>query len=335
MKKIINIAVIGCGVIGLKRINNLPKNFKLVGCADPKIHLIKNKIFIKKKLFFTKNWKEILKLENLDAVIIATTHYLHSIILKECIKRNLNVFVEKPGGILEKEIKNIINIKKKIKKFITVKVGFNHRYHPAFTFAKKLVSKNKIGELMYIRGVYGHGGRIKYNKEWRFNKKISGGGELIDKGSHLIDLSRIFLGDLKVSSHFLKNYFWKTKLEDNCFLILKNQKNKIAFLHASCTEWKNKFLFEIFGKKGKIEINGLGKSYGQEVLIFYKMKKKMGPPDKYTYKFSKQHDNSWKLELEDFYIDIIKKKSSTPSLFDAYENLKIINNIYRNKNVNN
>ena len=83
MKKIINIAVIGCGVIGLKRINNLPKNFKLVGCADPKIHLIKNKIFIKKKLFFTKNWKEILKLENLDAVIIATTHYLHSIILKE------------------------------------------------------------------------------------------------------------------------------------------------------------------------------------------------------------------------------------------------------------
>mgnify|MGYP002525030672 FL=1 len=65
------------------------------------------------------------------------------------------------------------------------------------------------------------------------------------------------------------------------------------------------------------------------------MKKKMGPPDKYTYKFSKQHDNSWKLELEDFYIDIIKKKSSTPSLLDAYENLKIINNIYRNKNVNN
>ena len=82
-------------------------------------------------------------------------------------------------------------------------------------------------------------------------------------------------------------------------------------------------------------INGLGKSYGQEVLTFYKMKKKMGPPDKHTYKFSNKYDNSWKLELEDFYMDIIKKKSSTPSIFDAYENLKIINNIYRKKNVNN
>ena len=47
-----------------------------------------------------------------------------------------------------------------------------------------------------------------------------------------------------------------------------------AFLHASCTEWKNKFLFEIFGQFGKIEINGLGKSYGEEKLIFYKMSKK-------------------------------------------------------------
>ena len=54
-------------------------------------------------------------------------------------------------------------------------------------------------------------------------------------------------------------------------------KIKVAFLHASCTEWKNKFSFEIFGKTGKIEINGLGGSYGKEIY-FYKMSKKFGKP---------------------------------------------------------
>ena len=54
---------------------------------------------------------------------------------------------------------------------------------------------------------------------------------------------------------------------------IKYKKNKVAFLHCSCTEWKNKFSFEIFGEKGKIEINGLGKSYGTENLTLYKMRK--------------------------------------------------------------
>ena len=47
---------------------------------------------------------------------------------------------------------------------------------------------------MYLRGRYGHGGRLGYKKEWRAKPSVSGGGELIDQGSHLIDLSRLFLG---------------------------------------------------------------------------------------------------------------------------------------------
>ena len=64
---------------------------------------------------------------------------------------------------------------------------------------------------MYIRAIYGHGGRKNYHKEWRFNKKFSGGGELIDKGSHLIDLSRLFLKNLKVDYSKLNTFFWKSK----------------------------------------------------------------------------------------------------------------------------
>ncbi len=332
MKKKINIGLIGCGVVGLKRIKNLPNFFRLVGCADPLI--FSKKININnKKILLTKNWKNLINQKNLQAVIISTTHHLHSKIILECLKKNIHVFVEKPAGVSIKETKNIIS-KLVNKKNLKIRVGFNHRYHPAFLKAKKLVEKNKIGKIMYIRAIYGHGGRLNYEKEWRFKKNLSGGGELIDKGSHLIDLSRLFLGNLEINSFNLKTYFWKMKLEDNCFLNLENKKGSLAFLHASCTEWKNRFIFEIFGKTGKIEINGLGKSYGQESLTYYKMPKNMGIPKKSFFVFNHNPNYSWNYELKEFYKDISKKRIPKPGILEAYENLKIINTIYK-KNDNN
>ncbi|MDA9650334.1 Gfo/Idh/MocA family oxidoreductase [Candidatus Pelagibacter sp.] len=328
----INIGLIGAGVLGLKRIQNLPKNFKFIGCADPLISL-KKLNFRNKNILLTKNWKELISLKNLESIIIATTHHLHSEILEECIKKDIHIFIEKPAGISSVKTKLIISRLKK-KKNLILRVGFNHRYHPAFLKAKKMIKKKKIGKILYIRAVYGHGGRLNYEKEWRFNKKFSGGGELIDKGSHLIDLSRLFLGDLKVNHFNLKTYFWNIKLEDNCYLNLENKKGNLAFLHASCTEWKNKFIFEIFGKFGKIEINGLGRSYGQQSLTYYKMSKKMGIPKKKTIIFPDDPNYSWNLELKEFYNDIIKKRKSVPGILEAYENLKIINLIYK-KNDNN
>ena len=329
--KSLNVALIGCGTVGLRRLKYFNKKFILNACADKDIDTL-NKAFPKKKIFLTKNWRDLLKLENLDAVFIATYHSIQSEIIKEFLKKNVHVFCEKPGGISIKKTYELIKLAKSKRK-ISIKFGYNHRFHPGFILAKKIISKNELGNILYIRAVYGHGGRKNYHKEWRFNKKLSGGGELIDKGSHLIDLSRFFLGKLKVHSSFLNNYFWKTKLEDNCFICLKNNKNKFSFLHSSSTEWKNKFIFEIFFQFGKIEINGLGKSYGKEKLRLYKMSSRMGLPTKKDYNFSLSDvNNSWKKEVDEFYESIITSKRCHPNLNDVLNNLKIINKIYQNDN---
>ena len=112
---------------------------------------------------------------------------------------------------------------------------------------------------------------------------------------------------------------------------MKNEKGSTATLHASSTEWKNKFIFEIFGKYGKIEINGLGKSYGLETLTFFKMSKKMGIPKSKHFIFNKNDIFSWKEELKEFYKDIKKNRKPSPSMYDAHENLKIITKIYSRK----
>ena len=131
---------------------------------------------------------------------------------------------------------------------------------------------------MFVRGRYGHGGRIGYDREWRANPGLSGGGELIDQGVHMIDLSRWFLGDFREIQGYAHTYFWDMPVDDNGFMILRTAKNQTAFLHVSCTEWKNLFSLEIYGRKAKLHIEGLGGSYGLEKLSFYKMLPEMVRP---------------------------------------------------------
>jgi predicted dehydrogenase len=150
----------------------------------------------------------------------------------------------------------------------------------------------------------------------------------MDQGSNMIDLSIFFLGDMKLVYGQTKNLFWKSKVEDNAYFILKNKKNLNSFVHVSSTEWKNLFSLEIYGKKGKLEISGLGGSYGRETLTFYKMLPKMGPPKSKVWRFQ-LNDKSWLLEMKNFYKDISKNKTPSSNLEQSYKILKLIENIYK------
>ena len=245
------IGIIGCGLIGTKRYKNIGALGKVEAVSDK--YLNTAKLLIKnKKIQFYKNWRELLKNKKINIVIIATYHNDLSKILIESLKKNKNVLVEKPGAINPLDLKKAIKIANKKK--LVVKVGYNHRYHESIIKSKEIIKRNQIGKLMYLKASYGHGGRLGYDKEWRMNPKISGGGELLDQGSHLIDLAQMYLGEIIDHKSILTTSFWKTSVDDNSFLILKFKNNKVASLHASCTEWKNCFILEIYGKKGKIKI---------------------------------------------------------------------------------
>jgi predicted dehydrogenase len=210
---------------------------------------------------------------------------------------------------------------------VCVQVGFNHRYHPAFQQARRLLDSGTMGPLMFIRARYGHGGRPGYDKEWRARPEISGGGELLDQGVHLIDLSRWFLGDFTDVQGHIATFFWDMPAEDNGFLLLKTAEGQVAWLHATWTEWKNTFSFEIFGRDAKLHIEGLGGSYGVERLSYYKMKPAMGPPDTTIWEYPGE-DNSWRLELEAFAQAIEAKRSPLVTLRDAHAALTVVRKIY-------
>ena len=243
------------------------------------------------------------------------------------VRAGKHVLIEKPGARRNAELDPVIVAAARAAGG-RVRVGFNHRYHPALLKAKELHNAGVLGELMFVRGRYGHGGRIGYDKEWRADPELSGGGELIDQGVHLIDLARFFLGDFTEVDGFAHTYFWDMPVDDNGFLLLRTARQQVAFLHASCTEWKNLFSLEIYGKQAKLDIAGLGGSYGVERITLYQMLPAMGPPETTSWEYPRG-DQSWQLEFDEFLEDIRLGREPAASLADAHAALQIVETVYQ------
>jgi predicted dehydrogenase len=316
--------IIGCGLIGRKRARALPDKVELISCFDLD-DVIAEQFAREFEITCASSVNELLNFNDIDFVVIATRHDSLGILAKEALKAGKHVFVEKPGAINRPELVEIFELSDKYN--LKVHVGYNHRHHPAVSKAIEIVKSGSIGEVMFLRGRYGHGGRIGYEKEWRADKSKSGGGELIDQGSHLIDLSIGFLGNLQLDYAATPTYFWNMPVEDNAFISLRNKKGNIGFLQASCTEWKNLFSLEIYGKNGKLDIQGLGGSYGLETLTFHEMLPEMGPPLSSSWTFP-EPDISWQVEIEEFVEDLISGSNKSDNLRSSIEVLRIIEEIY-------
>lgn len=319
-----NVAIIGCGLIGNKRARALA-SCRLVACADVVRERAEGLARIMPGAQILTDWREVVERQDVNIVIVSTTHDLLADITLAAIRAGKHVLVEKPGARRAVELDPLIEAANRGRAL--VRVGFNHRYHPAVRKARQLIDAGVLGELMYVRGRYGHGGRIGYEKEWRAHPARSGGGELIDQGIHLIDMARWFLGDFTDVQGFARTYYWDMPVEDNSFLLLKTAKQQVAFLHASWTEWKNLFSLEIFGRQGKLEIGGLGGSYGTERLAHYQMLSQMGPPETTIWEYP-MADTSWDVEFAEFVEDIRLGRQPAAGLADARAALRVVERIY-------
>jgi predicted dehydrogenase len=326
-----NYAIIGCGLIGKKRLAGLPAGSELAVACDTNLVRAEELVKLAKTGRAVADYKNAVTDPRVDAVIVATINSALAEVSAAAIRAGKPVLVEKPAGVSAPQVDELIALADHHD--VCVRVGFNHRYHPAFRKAREILLSGVMGDLMFLRARYGHGGRVGYDQEWRADPKLSGGGELIDQGIHLIDLAGWFLGDFKTIEGHATTCFWKMPVDDNAFLSLRTAKGQTAWLHVSCTEWKNLFSFEIYGRNAKLQIEGLGGSYGIEKLYHYQMKPEMGPPDTKLYEFPGP-DESWRTELAEFEKDIQLQREPDAGLKQVQTALQIVGKIYRQSGFN-
>src|SRR5262249_42648516 len=126
--------------------------------------------------------------DDIGLVVVATVHDALADLAQLAVEHGKHVLVEKPGA-------NRSDVLTRLRKAarangVEVRVGFNHRFHPALLRVRGIVDSGEHGRLLFVRARYGHGGRLGYETEWRADRDRSGGGQLIDQGSHLVDLVR-------------------------------------------------------------------------------------------------------------------------------------------------
>jgi predicted dehydrogenase len=323
----IGVAVVGCGLIESRR--------AATAAADPRCELrlvvdtnaeAAGSLAQKYATRSAADWRAVIEDSSIGIVVASTPNAFLREVAVAALGAGKHVLVEKPMGKDAADAAAIAAAAQASGKIL--KVGFNHRYHGALMKARELFAAGAAGALVNIRARYGHGARPGYEHEWRGDPALAGGGELTDQGAHLIDLILWLAGKPREAFAYTQTAVWPiSPLEDNAFALLRFNGGPVASLHASWTQWKNLFSFEIFGTGGSLVVDGLGGSYGPERLTVTKRNPDGGVPEVEEIAFEGS-DRSWELEWQDFMGAVLDGKPYWGTPADGLAVMEVVDALY-------
>lgn len=187
----IRVAIIGCGSMSYSHLRSLVSapEVELVGFADVKMEaaLKLKEEFVGKgnSLVFT-DYKEMIKKSRPNAVEVFTPHSLHFSQCLNALEKGCHVLVEKPMTTEVLHAQKLIGMAKSKGKILLV--SYQRHYQPSFRYAKEAINKGEIGEIKLISASLAQEWRKFTENTWRQDSELSGGGQLLDSGNHLIDI---------------------------------------------------------------------------------------------------------------------------------------------------
>lgn len=182
----INIGIIGAGIHGCDHSRGFDRlsDCRIVAIADPDEKQLKmSQSTIKRSTpkFFT-DYKDVLKMSEVDAVVIATPSYFHTPITIEALKANKDVLLEKPIAPTIEATDQIIKEYAKTDRII--QIGLEYRYSNLIRSLAHLIENGTFGNVMMA---YCKEYRENFPSPWFFDENKSGGA-LLDKNVHHFDI---------------------------------------------------------------------------------------------------------------------------------------------------
>ena len=328
VKKKVGIA--GYGIIGKRRrqyIDNNP-HLQTIAVCDQNLE---NDAVLEDGVKCFSNYQRLLE-EPIDVLFISMPNYMAPEVTMAGLERGMHIFCEKPPGRNVEDIENVFQVKQKYPK-LHLKYGFNHRFHDSVRDALEIIKSEKLGKIIFLRGIYGKSIISPFNKTWRAERKYAGGGILLDQGIHIVDLMQLFCDEFVEVKSFISNSYWKCDVEDNVYAIMRSKSGVVATLHSSATQWQHRFSLEIGLEEGFLELRGIltgTRSYGEEKLVIGK-RNGLGSltgadrEEITTYLI----DHSWSDEINELAEVIVNGGSiQSGSVEDALNTMKLVYKIY-------
>ena len=235
----IKLGIIGLGYVGQIHLRNSLKipNADVWAAADVSAKALKNAQKEGVKKTFT-NYSELLKDPEVDAVIIGLPTHLHLQCAKEAAEAGKDIFLEKPMARNVEEAKEIISAAQR--NSVKLMMGYYMRFNNKFGSLKENMEKGLIGDIENAYATFINSGPFFHRADghapvpvpdWWFNTELTGGGALVDLGSHMINLTRWFFGEITD----IKGYFghrFNMDFEDSAMCLAKFDSGTVALINV-------------------------------------------------------------------------------------------------------
>ncbi|MEM9482781.1 MAG: Gfo/Idh/MocA family oxidoreductase [Cyanobacteria bacterium P01_F01_bin.116] len=197
----------------------------------------------------------------LDAVIICTPPLTHPDISIYFLERKVNVLCEKPLSINAKDAVTMRAAAQKAGVILTMASKF--RYVEDVVKAKSIVESGILGEIVLFENAFT--ARVNMGDRWNSNPAVSGGGVLIDNGTHSVDIMRYFLGPLAEIQVVEGKRIQGLPVEDTVRIFVKSTKGVMGNIDLSWSINKElNYFIRIYGSKGTISVGWKESKYRQE-----------------------------------------------------------------------
>jgi len=249
----VGLGLIGLGYVGRTHLRNCFKinDAEVVAVSDISKRALKlaENMGVKKSF---KDYGQLLKDSQIDAVIISLPTFLHANCAQEAAEAGKDIFLEKPLARNETEGNEIVSTSRKFG--VKLMVGYPFRFVSTFSSLRDKISTGVLGDIQTAyasfigEGPFVHrGSRIPHPvPSWWFKKEFVGGGSLIDQGCHLVNLLRWYFGEVKEATCYL-GYRFNLDVEDHAVCVLKFSSGETAIINVGWYSMKTQIRVEVLG----------------------------------------------------------------------------------------
>ncbi len=315
----IRFAVVGCGRMGTRRIRTIKenKNAELV-CICDSIKDIGQALSNQLECEYLADYRKVVTRRDVDCIVVSLPNKFHCETTVSALANHKHVLCEKPLARTPQEATRMVEAATKSSAYL--KVGSNLRYFLNVQKARELVDRGAIGNLLFTRGWIGHSGG-KQTGTWFLDPDLAGGGTFLDNGSHILDLTRWFLGEVSECIGVVATAYWPiAPLEDIGLGIFRTLEGKLAFVQSSWFEWADYMYMELYGSEGYLRIDN------RNPLCQLTLGDREGAKEVFDY--SLLASQSYGLELEDFIQAIREGKQPVPSGYDGMRVVQMAFGVY-------
>jgi len=279
------------------------RHVELVAIADPTVARHKEVLAQYPDVRAYKTHQEMLAKEDLDVVSVCSPNVYHARQVIAALEAGCHVLCEKPMALTLGDADAMIVASKKARRKLMI--GFTHRLLRGNQRCKQMLKERALGKPFMMRARFAHGGPLAgwAKGTWFYDKRMAGGGALLDMGIHAIDLCLWMMGPIKSVSANTATIVKKIPVDDNAVLSLEFANGALGYIEVGWTSQPGFVGTEIYGTKGSLINNYL------TGLQLCAGKASAGTDDVTKWKMldRKPATGGWPIEI-DSWIDVVRGK---------------------------